>query len=110
MSFGMGKRFRYISTHDICKVMPPAKAYVLPAFHALTGSDNTSFFSGTGKKLAHAKWCTRPDLTTALCHLMNRPLTLSSEDLCVIESFVISLYSVTCPLTEVNQIHQQIFA
>ena len=90
--------------------MSPAKANALPAFHALTGCDNTSFFSGTGKKSAYAKWCTRPDLTTALCHLMQRPLTLSSEDIQVIESFVISLYSASCPLTEVNQARQQIFA
>ena len=55
VSFGMSKRFRYISIHDICKVMPLAKAYALPAFHALTGSDNISFFSGTGKKSAHAQ-------------------------------------------------------
>ena len=32
--------------------MYSAKAKCLPAFHALTGSDNTSFFSGTGKKTA----------------------------------------------------------
>ena len=77
VSFGMGKKKRYISIHDICSTMSPAKANALPAFHALTGCDNTSFFSGTGKKSAYAKWCTRPDLTTALCHLMQRPLTLS---------------------------------
>ena len=33
--------------------MSPAKAHALPAFHALIGSDNTSFFSGTGKRSAH---------------------------------------------------------
>ena len=41
---------------------------------------------------------------------MERPLTLSSEDIKVIESFVVSLYSVNCPLTQVNPGHQQIFA
>ncbi len=52
VSFGMGKKLRYISIHDICSTMSPAKAHALPAFHAMTGSDNTSFFSGTGKKSA----------------------------------------------------------
>ena len=47
VSFGMGKKMRYISIHAICNAMSPAKAHALPAFHALTGCDNT--FSGTGR-------------------------------------------------------------
>ena len=68
----------------MCYVMSPLKVYALPAFHALTGCDNTSFFSGMGKKSAYGKWSTRPDLTTTLCHLMEKPLTISSEDIKVI--------------------------
>ena len=90
--------------------MSSAKAKALPAFHALSGSDNTSFFSGTGKKSAYAKWSTRPELTTTLCHLMDKPETPSSEDTTVIKSFVISLYSMYCTLTDVNKARQQIFA
>ncbi len=110
VSFGMGKKLRYISIHDICSTMSPAKARALPAFHALTGCDNTSFFSGTGKKSAFLKWATRPELTTALCYLMDRPLALTSADIEVFESYVVSLYSSTCPLMEVNHAHKQIFA
>ena len=84
------------------------KAKALPAFHALTGSDNTA--RGTGKKSAYAKWGTRPELTTTLCHLMDKPETPSSDYIAVIESFVISLYSLSCTLTDVNQARQQIFA
>ena len=90
--------------------MSSAKAKALPAFHALTGSDNTSFFYGTGKKSAHAKWSTRPELTATLCHLMDKPETPSLDDIAVTEIFVISLYSVYCTLTDVNQARQQIFA
>ena len=90
--------------------MSSAKAKALPAFPPLTGSDNTSFFSGTGKKSAYATWSTRPELTTTLCHLMNKPETPSSDDIAVIESFVISLYSVSCTLMDVNKACQQIFA
>ncbi len=49
VSFGMGKKFRYISIHDICRTMAPSKALALPAFHALTGSDNTSSFPARGR-------------------------------------------------------------
>ena len=50
--FGTGRKMRYIPIHDICSAMSLSKQQALPAFHALTGCDNTSFFSGTGKKLA----------------------------------------------------------
>ena len=45
-----------------------------------------------------------------LCHMMDKPVTPSSDDIAVIESFVISLYSVSCTLTDVNRARQQIFA
>ena len=95
ISFGIGNKLRNISIHDICSTMSSTKAKAPPAFHALTGTDNTSFFSGTGKKSAYAKWSTRPELTTTLCHLMYKPETPSSDDIAVIENFVISLYSVS---------------
>ena len=104
VSFGIGNKLRNISINDICSTMSSAKAKALPAFHALTGSNNTSFFSG------YAKWSTRPELTTTLCHPMDKPETPSSDDIAAIESFVISLYSVSFILTDVNQARQQIFA
>ena len=55
VSFGIGNKLRNISIHDICSAMSSAKADALSAFHALTGLDNTSFFSGAGKKFAYAK-------------------------------------------------------
>ncbi len=110
VTFGMGKSFRYISVHEVCRTMSPEKAQALPAFHALTGSDNTSFFSGTGKKSAYGKWRACPELTNALCNLMERPVTLCSRDISVIERYVISLYSTSCTLTDVNLARQKIFA
>ena len=110
VSLEIGNKLRNISIHDICSTMSSANAKALSASHALTGSDNTSFFSGRGKKSAYAKWSTRPELTTTLCHLMDKPETHSSDGIAVIESFVISLHSVSCTLMDVNQARQQIFA
>ena len=107
MSFRMGKKLRYISIHDICNVMSPVKVYALPAFHA--GCDNTSFFSGR-KDICLWKLEHKARSHNNIMHLMERPITISSEDIKIIESFVVSLYSVTYPLTEVNQTRQQIFA
>ena len=76
-----------ISIHDMCSTMSSAKAKALPAFHALTGSDNTSFFSGTGGNLLTQNGAPGQSLiTTMLCHLMDRPVTPSSDDIAVIES------------------------
>ena len=74
--------------------MSSAKAKALLACYALSGSHNTSWFSGTGNKSACAKWSIRPALTTTLCHLVDRPETPSSDDIAVSEIFVISSYSV----------------
>ena len=41
---------------------------------------------------------------------MDKPETTYSDDIAVIESFVFSLYSVSCTLTDVNKSRQQIFA
>ena len=91
VSFGIGNKLRNISINDICSTMSSANAKALPAFHARTGSNNTSFFSGTVNKSAYVKWSTRPELTTTLCHPMDKPETPSSDDIAVIESFAISL-------------------
>ena len=100
-----------ISCHDICSTMSSAKAKTLPAFYALTRSDNTSFFSGTGPKSAYEKRSTWSELINMLCHLVdNKPEIPSSGDIGVIESVVISLYSVFCTRTDVKQAHQQTFA
>ena len=60
--------------------MSPAKAYALPAFHALIGSDNTSFFSGTGKRSSQSQ---------TLLHYATPWLTVFRRYQCY---FVFSLY------------------
>ena len=45
-----------------------------------------------------------------ICHLMGKPETPYSDGITVIESFVISLYSVSCTVADVNEARQQIFA
>ena len=49
-------------------------------------------------------------MSLAFCNLSNKPETLSSEDLNLIERFTVLLYSRTCPLSTVNQTRQSLFA
>jgi len=66
LAFGIGKNFRYLAAHEIAAGLGPQRAKTLPIFHALTGCDAMSSFSGHGKKTAWAIWTAYPDLTTAL--------------------------------------------
>ena len=50
VAFGTGKNYRMISAHGIYAALGEEKSLALPMFHALTGCDTVSSFSGRGKK------------------------------------------------------------
>ena len=52
IAFATGKNFRYLAAHEIAMTLGPSKCHGLPFFHALTGCDTVSCFSGRGKKTA----------------------------------------------------------
>ena len=49
---GVGKHLRYIPIHHLSKKFELAKSRSITIFHALTGCDQVTFFSGYGKKTA----------------------------------------------------------
>ena len=91
LAFGIGKNFRYLAAHEIAAGLGPQRAKTLPIFHALTGCDAMSSFSGHGKKTAGAIWTAYPDLTTALLKVSAIPLDVFHS----IERFVILAYDGT---------------
>ena len=52
MAFGTGKNFRFIPCHTIASSLGEESCKALPFFHAFTGCDTVSAFSGVGKKTA----------------------------------------------------------
>ena len=52
VSFGKASSLRYVPVHKLCSTMDPRKCTTLSIFHALTGCDTVSAFSGRGKKTA----------------------------------------------------------
>jgi len=111
VKFGKGKKMYFHSQlifSVLCLLL--CKIHALPGFHTLAGCENTCFFFWYKKEIGISQVGHKTELTMALCHLMERPLTLPSEDIKVFEGFVVSLYSATSPLTQVNNICQQIFA
>ena len=50
IAFGAGKHFCFVTVHDIASIMGQQKPRALLAFHAFTGSDQTSSFANKGKR------------------------------------------------------------
>ena len=50
VEFGVGKHLLYLPIHEISSSLGTELCKSLPLFHAITGCDATSGFSGVGKK------------------------------------------------------------
>jgi len=75
----------------------------LPIFHALTGSDTTSFFARHGRKTAWNTWETYPEVTRAFVELASSPSSIIDETLATIERFIVLMYDRTSTLDKVWQ-------
>ncbi len=112
IAFAQGKRRRYVPVHAICEHFADKEMMTaLPIFHALTGSD-TSFLAGIGKKTAFQRWMTTPELTSKLLELLRvrTEADLTNELITALESFVVSLYSTSCPHSDLNKAQHYLFA
>ena len=109
--FGVGKGFRYLSAHSISHALGKEKSRSLPIFHAFTGCDQTSFFTGKGKKTAWSTSEVFDDVTEAFTRLMNIP-TLNVLDYVMptLERFVVLMYDRSSTCTTVNDARKEIFA
>ena len=56
IAFGAGKSFRFLACHEIARALGPDRCIALPIFHAFTGFDTVSCFSGRGKRTAWDTW------------------------------------------------------
>ena len=108
VAFGTGKHFRFIAAHEIANTLGPNRCTALPLFHAFTGCDTVSFFSGRGKRTAWNNWMAFGDVTQALCTLVDTPDAIETC-IQVLERFVVLMYERTSNLSSVNQARMQLF-
>ena len=110
-AFGTGKHCRLIPAHKICAAIGLDKCLALPMFHAFTGCDTDSCFSGRGKRTAWDTWNMYPETTGQFASLMKKP-QLGDVDAAMdtIERFVVLLYDKTNTGSEVNMVRFEIFA
>ena len=110
LAFGVGSNFRYLAIHEIVASLTPTKCLTLPAFHAFTGCDTVSAFSGRGKKTAWETWKSFPDVTVALEELLNLTVGISETSMSLLERFVVLMYDRTSDCTEVNEARKYLFS
>ncbi|KAJ8366726.1 hypothetical protein AAFF_G00345030 [Aldrovandia affinis] len=92
----------------------PNKCRGLPFFHAFTGCDTVSCFSGRGKKTAWETWkaCDEvtDEVTTAFCTLAATPTISTVDDyMDSLEHFVVLLYDRTSSQEHVNEARKHLF-
>ena len=96
VAFGIGKHMRYLPIHKIASSLTEQQCEGLPFFHALTGCDTVSFFSGKGKKTVFQAWKCYPKATVIFRTLLPQSM-LPEEQFKVLQRFVVIMYSRTAP-------------
>ena len=111
IAFGVGKSFRYLSVHSISEALGMDKSRSLHMFRAFTGCDQTSFFSGRGKKTSWSAWQVFDEITEAFKCLMNVPSIDTLQDVMpVLERFVVLMCDRSSICMNVNDAHKELFA
>ena len=81
----------------------------LPVFHALTGCDTVSAFSGRDKKTAWNTWEVLREVTEAFEDLLLMQQDMSEATMALLEWFVLLLYDRTSDIMNVNDARKQLF-
>ena len=102
--------FRYLAIHEIAAAIGPQKALALPMFHALTGCNTISAFTGHRKKIAWVTWNSFPESTEALLTLSFTPPSIPEETMRVVERFVILMYDKTSRCSDIDKARRKLFA
>lgn len=113
VGFGMSKHFKYYHMNSICQQLGEAKCRGLPFFHAFTGCDTTSQFSGRGKKSSWEAWKSYSTAAEAFQFVAEHPfqaLTESSTVFETLERFTCILYDKSTAFSKVNELRQDLFS
>ena len=89
---GMKDKARFIPIHTLPSSLGPLLSKASPAYHAFTGCDTTSAFSGIGKKKSWKVLVNDSEAQQQLASLGEEPLAQASQ-LQSCEAFVCSLYT-----------------
>jgi hypothetical protein len=102
VDFGVGRHERYISVHEIAALVGPGKCAVLPFWHAFSGCDTVSSFSGRGQKTVMEAWNRFDIVTPVFVPHSNAPEKLSQDQLSVLGKFIAYLCDKSGAMQTVN--------
>lgn len=105
ISFGTEKKIQYIPAHGTVQALGSVMARVFPAFHALTGCDQTFLFASTGKKTAWETWKTFHEVRDVL----EAPSNVLNEAMPVLEHFVVLLFDRNSTSTRADEPKNELF-
>ena len=89
--------------------MDPRICATLPVFHALTGCDTVSAFSGRGKMTAWNTWEVFPEVTETFEDLLLMQQDMSEATMALLERFVVLLCDRTSDIMNMNDARKQLF-
>jgi len=94
-----------------CRICCHYVEYALLFLHAFSGCDTVSSFAGRGKKTSWEIWKICDEVTPAFCTLASNPDPKSiSDQLEVVERFVVLMYDQTSLEMKVNEARKQLFS
>ena len=106
---GTGHNHREIKLEKIFHAVGPAKAAALPAFHALSGADNTGCFSGKGKASCWKTFIEADEEVISGFSALGVDAIPSRETMALIEKFVCQLYVPRTDICTVKELRWWLF-
>ena len=108
IEFGADKDRRWLPIHTYARILGEPICHALPFWHAFTGCDTVSQFSGRAKKTAWTAWSLLPEATHTFSTIPHN-LEPTEDDMRVLELFVVFMYDQTCPDFTVNGCRKYLF-
>ena len=112
LEYGTGTNLRFFNVRDLYNSVGETKARGLLFFHAFTGSDTTSALRNKGKKSAWNTWRAFDEITPVFSNLSKQPFKIinsDSQEMAMLQRFVVCLYIKSSPLERVNDARKEIF-
>lgn len=109
ISFGVGKAHNVIAVHQLANTIGPDRCSGMMFFHAFTGCDTVSGFSGKGKKSFWKAWKAMPEVTHVFKELSRPVNAVEIRHMDVLARFVIVAYDIASDLTDIDQERKALF-